>query len=107
MPIKTLVRLTPDELTRLEYEKRLRIVADKVDLTDDVKYAIVLVALHSSVVPGNYPALKADIEGVTGIQNVELLIDHQARATVFADHTQVLQVRLDIALRDDTPPVEE
>lgn len=102
MPIDTISDLTADELLKLEFAKR-RKAAQSVDLADDTKYAIVLLTLNPAVTSGDYPTLKTDIEAVTGIQNVELLIDHQARASVPANHTQVLGVRADVTLRDDTP----
>ncbi len=102
MPVVTIPDVTGDDLTKLVFAKRLRAGASQ-DLEDDTKYAIVLLKLAGAVVPGDYPTLKTNIEAVTGIQEVSLLIDHQTRASVPAGHTQVLWVMADINLRDDTP----
>ena len=100
--VETITALSADELLKLEFQKRLKqnITAD---LADGTKYAVCLVKLAGAVTPGDYLTLKADIEAVTGVQEVSLLIDHQTKAAVPADHTQVLSVRADIDLRDDTP----
>ncbi len=100
---QTIIDLTDDEKLKLEFAKRRRAHASK-DLADDTKYAVVILSLHPTVVPGDYPTLKAAIIAVTGVTDVDLLIDHQTRAVVPADHTQVLGIRADVTLRDDTPP---
>ena len=108
MPITTITDLTADELAKLAFSKRLKAGASPVDLANDTKYAIVLVELHPTVTPDDYATLKTNLLAVSGIQAADLLIDHQTRASVPADHTQVLSVRADVTLRDDTPvpPVE-
>ncbi len=103
MPIKTISELTVDEQTKLEFAKRLKASATSQDLLDGTKYAVVLLRLAATVTSGDYPTLKADIIGITGIQDATLLIDHETRTSVPADHTQVVQVRADVTLRDDTP----
>ena len=102
MSIITITEPIGDVLTKLIFAKRLRANAGE-DLLDDTKYAIVLLRLAGAVVPGDYPTLKTNIEAATGVQEVSLLIDHQTRVSVPADHTQVLRVSADIDLRDDTP----
>lgn len=98
----TISDLAADDLTKLEYAKRRKAHVSQ-DLDDDTKYAVVLLKLASAVTPADYPTLKSDIIAVTGVQDVTLLIDHETRATVPANHTQVVSVRADITLRDDTP----
>ena len=60
-------------------------MAQFLDLETDTKYAICLLKLNSAVVPGDYPNLKSAIEGVTGVQEITLIIDHQTRATIPAN----------------------
>jgi len=59
--------------------------AVSIDLNTATKYAVCLIRLAPAVTPANYPALKAAIEAITGIQEISLLIDHQTRASVPAD----------------------
>lgn len=103
MPISTITDLTADELTKLAFAKRMRANAQATDLVDGTRYAVVLVELHPTVTPGDYGTLRTNLEAVAGVQDVSLLIDHVTRAAVPANHTQVLKVRADVTLRDDTP----
>jgi hypothetical protein len=103
MAIVTISDLTADEKTKLEFAKRLKASATPQDLVDGTKYAVVLLKLAPAVTPADYATLKTDIIGVTGIQDATLLIDHETRASVPANHVQVLDVRADVTLRDDTP----
>ena len=98
----TITEPTADELVNLAFQHKLRASAS-ADLENDTKYAVCLLKLHSAMTPGDYPALKTAIEGVTGVQNISLLIDHQTRASVPEYHVQVLRMRADVTLRDDTP----
>ena len=93
---------TADEVVDLAFQHKIRANASQ-NLEDDTKYAVVLVRLAGAVVPGDYPALKTNLEAVTGVQEVSLLIDHQTRAIVPENHVQVLRVHADVTLRDDTP----
>ncbi len=102
MAVVTIPDVTGDDLAKLVFSKRLRGNAMS-DLEDGTKYAVVLVKLAGPVVPGDYPTLKAAMEDVAGIQEVSLLIDHRTRASVPANHVQVLHVGADINLRDNTP----
>ena len=103
MSVITITEPTGDTLTKLIFSKRLRASTSK-DLENDTKYAVVLLKLAGAVVPGDYPALKTNIEAIAGIQEVSLLIDHQTRVSVPEYHTQVMSMRADVNLRDDTPP---
>jgi len=107
MPIITISEPTAEDITKLVFAKRKR-GNNTQDLLDDTKYAIVLLRLHDTVTPGDYPALGAAVTAVPGIQGLNLLFDHQTRpaAEIPANHTQVLHARADITLRDDTPEPE-
>jgi len=102
MAILTITEPSADDITRLVYAKKLR-ASNQMDLENDTKYAVVVLKLANAVTPADYPALKTNIIAVTGVQDVDLLFDHQTRATVPANHTQVLRCGADITLRDDTP----
>ena len=102
MTVVTISDPTADELVDLAFQHKIRGHATQ-DLEDDTKYAIVLVKLAGAVEPSDYPTLKTNIEAVVGVQNVSLLIDHQTRASVPENHVQVLRMRADVKLRDDTP----
>ena len=105
MAVNTITEPTGDDLTKLVFAKRLR-ANSSMDLENDTKYALCVLKLAGAVTPADYPALKTNIIAVTGIQDVDLLIDHQTKATVPENHTQVLSVAADIQLRDDTPAPE-
>ena len=102
MPIVTITEPDADAITKLVFAKKLRANA-QTDLENDTKYAVVVLKLANAMTPADYPALKANIIAVAGVQDVDLLFDHQTRATVPANHTQVLRCGADITLRDDTP----
>ena len=102
MPVPTLTRLTAEQLIKMEFGK-LRKNSGPVDLLDDADYAVCLFRLAPGVEQSDYPALKAAIEGITGIQEASLLIDHHTRETPIENHTQVLHVLASVSLRDDTP----
>lgn len=106
MSVSTINALTEDERVKLEFAKRVR-AANLADLENDTKYAVVLLKLGESVVPGDYAALRAAIVGIAGIQDVDLLIDHQTRSTIPVNHTQVIRITADVGLRDDTPEPPE
>lgn len=105
MSVITISDLSADDLTKLVFAKRLKRTAN-ADLADGTKYAVVLMKLAGAVTPADYPTLKTNIEAVVGIQEVSLLIDHQTRASVPENHTQVLSVTANVKLRDDTPKPE-
>ena len=103
MPIVTITEPSADDITKLVFAKKLRANA-QADLANDTKYAVCLLKLAGAVTPADYPTLKTNIIAVVGVQDVVLLFDHQTRATVPPNHTQVLRCGADITLRDDTPP---
>ena len=101
----TTTNLTADAAEKLAFTKKR--ASGSVDLEDDTKYAVCILKLAGAVTPADYATLKSNIEDVAGVQTISLLVDHQTEDAVQANHTQVLRVRADITLRDDTPPVVE
>ena len=77
----TLTEPSAEERLLDMYRGDMRAVAHE-ELLPDTKYAAVLLKLAPGVTQGDYPALAAAITGITGIQGVTLLIDHQTRADV-------------------------
>ena len=63
-------------------EQRIRVAAPQVSLEADTRYALCLLKLASAVEPSDYPSLKTAVEAITGIQEIQLVIDHQTRAVV-------------------------
>jgi len=98
---KTLLEPTADQQIERIYNTGMAVSEQKV-LEADTKYALCLLKLHSSVTPDQYPALKAAIEAVSGVQEISLVIDHQTRATV-PDGKQ-LKVVMEFNLRLDPIP---
>jgi len=101
MPVNTISDLSADEITKLEFRKGLR-SSNNVELKNDTQYAVVILELGAAVTPDDYAALGTAIKAITGITDVELVIDHKTRASVPTDHTQVAHISTDIQLRDDT-----
>lgn len=99
----TIIELTDEQKLRLAYSKRMR-VHKQVELTVDQLYALSLITLNNAVVPGDYPTLKANIEGVTGVQNISLLVDHRTLASLSADTKLVASISIDLNIVD--VPVE-
>lgn len=102
MTVKTTVDLTAAQLGDLEFRKALRENTTE-DLEDNTRYAVVLLKLHPTVTPDDYPTLKAAMIDVPGIQDVTLLFDRQTKATMPANHVQTLHLMVDYQKRDDTP----
>jgi hypothetical protein len=104
MAINTITEPSADTQQVDMYNRRMRRSNVKV-LETDRKYAVCLIALHSAVnQPGDYGALKAAIEGVTGIQEAELLVDGQAPSSI--PEGKQLRMVVEAHLRlDDAPEV--
>ncbi len=102
MSVKTIpTNLSLDVLEKMEFGKKS--ATNVIDLQDDTKYALCLLKLNSVITPADYPALGAAISAVTGIVEINLVIDHQTEAEVQTNHTQIAVIRAKIQLRDDTP----
>lgn len=105
MALQTIDDLTEAQLEELMFRKGLRSNHPTIDLENGTKYAIVLLKLHPTVVvPDDYPAIRTDIIGVTGVQDVTLLFDRQTQATPPPNRVQTLNARVNFNRRDDTPP---
>ena len=96
--VTTLSEPTADQITKNIYNRGMAI-ASKLNLNTDQLYALCLIKLNNSVVPGDYPALKTAIEVITGVQEITLVIDHHTRTSVPAN-TQ-LSAYLEMNLRID------
>ena len=74
----TISEMSNDDLIRLLYSRSMKRSVIKL-LETDTKYAICLVKLHSAVTSADYPTLAFNIKQITGIEDVNLLIDFQTR----------------------------
>lgn len=100
--VKTLIEPTVDQQTKDIYNRGMRAV-EKLTLETDTKYAVCLIKLNSAVQQSDYPTLKAAIEDITGVQNINLIIDHQTRDSL-PENTE-LSTYIEFNLRID--PVTE
>ena len=94
----TLAEPTTDEQIIKMYNSGM-VRAKTLDLATDQLYALCLIKLNNSVVPGDYPALKAAIEAITGVQEISLVIDHHTRATLPADRELKAVVEINLRLQ--------
>ena len=101
--VTTITGLTADEAEKLEFAKA-RKANVSFDLEDDQLYAITIIKLNNSVVPGDYAQLATDIKAITGVMDIDLLFEHRTRAAIPTDHTQFLSLRADIKLRPPEVP---
>ena len=74
MSVKTLAVPSVDEQQKLAYNRKVK-AAGTVVLPLGQKLASVVLQLSPAVTKADYPALKAAIEAVAGIQEVALLVD--------------------------------
>lgn len=79
--MKTLEEPTADQAVVDAYNKGMA-ASDQVVLTTSTKYAMCLLRLAGAVTPADYPTIKTSIEGVAGVQEITLLVDHETRADV-------------------------
>jgi hypothetical protein len=77
MGIKTIRALTEDEQAVLVFNRRMR-GANSVALNTGQKVAVCALKLAPAVQQSDYPALKAAVDAIAGIQEIELLVDFQA-----------------------------
>lgn len=97
--VDTIIELTDDEKLRLAYDKRMHVVKNIV-LDADQLYALSLLTLNNAVEPSDYPALKASIEGITGVQNIALLVDHHTLASLPTDTELRATISIDLDIVD-------
>lgn len=97
--VDTMSELTDVQKLRLAYDKRMRF-HQQVELTVDQLYALTLITLNNAVVPANYPALKAAIVSVTGIQDIDLMADHHTLASLPPDTKLMASISIDLNIVD-------
>ena len=104
MTIRTITEPTADMQKIKIYNTRMKASSVKV-LELDRKYAVCLVSLAAGVTqPDDYAALKVAIEDVTGVQQIELLIDGQCPSEIPAG--KELRMTCEAHLRIDDAPEE-
>jgi len=96
---ETIIDLTAEQALRLAYDKRMR-MHKRVELTVDQLYALTLLTLNNAVQPTDYPTLGTAIEAVTGVQNINLLVDHHTLASLPADTKLVADISIDLNIVD-------
>jgi hypothetical protein len=76
-----------------------------VVVADDQKLALVLLELNSAVTPDDYASLGTQIQAITGIQGVNLVINGITRPSVEAGEEQIVVVDAHLRTRDvpETP----
>ena len=107
--MKTLQEPSADQQQINRYNKGMH-SADILDLVPGDKYALCLLNLNGAVVPGDYATLKTNIEGVTGVQKITLVVDNQnaggtvtTAGSVPAGKKLVAVVELNLRI-EDIPP---
>ena len=103
MAIVTITEPSADEVQKLLYRTRMR-RANHVTLATEQKFACVVLSLAPAVTQVDYPALKAAIEAIAGIQEVQLLLDGQMPASIPADTELRFQMQGDVTIEDTITP---
>ena len=93
---KTIIVPDADEQLTISMNKRAR-QSDNLLLDADQKFACVLIKLNPAVTQADYPVLKTNIENITGIQAINLLVDGKVPASLPED-TQ-LRIYLEAQMR--------
>jgi len=93
--VDTISELTDAEKQQLAYDKRMRRNVT-VDLAVDQLYALTLITLNNSVEPSDYSALGTAIKGVTGVQDINLLVDHKTLAALPAGAKITARISIDL-----------
>lgn len=88
-----------DERLQIACNKRAR-ASGSLLLDASQKFACVLVKLAPAVTQADYPALKAAIEAVAGVQEISLLVDGQSLASIPADHRVRLHLTAQMRIED-------
>lgn len=101
MAIQTLTVPTVNEQQKLVYNRKVR-KGNSVELPLGEKLACVVLQLAPAVTQADYPALATAIKAITGIQDVNLLVDGQTPVSIPVD-TKLMLVA-DIQLRIDDLP---
>jgi len=100
MALRTLTEPSDDAKLLKLYNSGMAMSNPKV-LDLDRKYAVCLISLAAGVTqPDDYAALRTAIEGVTGVTEIELLIDGQTRATLPAGKQLVAVCEVNLRIQD-------
>ena len=104
MAIATITEPSADQQMLNRYNTRMKRSNVKV-LELDRKYAVCLISLAAGVTqPDDYAALKTAIEDVTGVTEIELLIDGQCPSSIPSG--KQLRMICEAHLRIDNAPEE-
>jgi len=76
----------------------------QVTIGPEQKMAIIALSLAPAITQGDYPTLKAAIEGIAGIQQVDLLVDGQAPAAATVPDNHDMTVHTNVMIRVDPTP---
>ena len=106
MTIPTITRPSADERLRIVYGKRLKKTVQE-DLIPEAKYAVCILRLAPAVEKSDYPALKASVEAIAGIQDISLLTDYTAAAVADIPAGDNERLRLEANVGLVTPEVPE
>ena len=98
----TLQEPTADQQLERLYNTGM-VSSKSLQLDNDQLYALCLIKLNNAVVPADYPDLKAAIEAITGVQEINLVIDHHTRATVPTDKHLEAVVEINLRIEPDVP----
>ena len=104
MAVKSLPTFSADEQQKIIVNRKMR-MGNSVELPLNKKLACVVLQLNDVVVPDDYPALATAIKAISGIQDVDLLVDGQTPASI-PDGTK-LMLCAEVQLRIDDLPEEE
>ena len=103
MAVQTLTMPSADEQHKLVRNRTRKSNNETIGLSQ--KFAVVLLKLAPAVDQSDYPALKAAMENIAGIQNASLLVDGITDAT--CPPANELRLVSDVQVRIDSLPEEE
>ena len=107
-PVVTISEPSADQQQKNLYNSSRMQRSNYAEIATEQKVAVVVLKLAPGVdQPGDYAALKTAVEAITGIQNVELMVDGQAPATIPADHHMRLYVTVHPRIHADPEPEPE
>ena len=95
--MKTLTEPAASDQLLYLYRSRMQAM-EHVALAAGTKYALCLLKLHPAVTPANYAQLRQDICGVTGIADIEIVVDHETRSELPADTQLAAVVSVDLRI---------
>lgn len=102
--IQTITIPDADERLKIAINKRAK-RSGSVELDENRKFACVILKFNEAVTPANYPLLKTEIEALSGIQEVCLLVDGQVPAIIPAGTAAILHLNAQLRIDDiSTPP---